>query len=263
LSNDISNQFVNKEVFKTAIDRSITALNAGNNVIFDATNIESIYRKEMLKFIKQNVNREFDAFAKVFQIDPEISKERIKKDLELNINRSNVPPEIIDTQHKTFLKDLDKIESDGYKILEKVSNELPDFEFAIDIRDGSVEDINNAINEFEKYTNYIKVNNFIANKLHRDCEKAQLFWINNALRLGDVGQYSLPWAWHIIISNSFGKKKIHSPITTRFWGAGVEYMEDIITLKEFLNVGLAGVKDYIEMKREERKFNSDVKKYNL
>jgi len=33
-------------------------------------------------------------------------------------------------------------------------------------------------------------------------------------------------------------------------------MDDIITLKEFLNVGLEGVKDYIEIK-------DNVNKYNL
>ena len=117
LTGSISDQTKNKEVFPLAFKRSVDALNLGKNVIFDATNVTSFNRKQMLDYMKNNVNRDFDAFAKVFDVNPEISKERIRKDIEAGVDRSNVPPEAIDRQHKNFTADLNKIESDGYKIL--------------------------------------------------------------------------------------------------------------------------------------------------
>ena len=45
-------------------------------------------------------------------------------------------------------------------------------------------------------------------------------------------------------------------VKTPNWGAGWDYMEYIITPKEFLNFGIEDVKDYIETK-------SDADKYNL
>lgn len=117
LTGSISDQSKNREVFPLAYERTVEALNAGKSVIFDATNIKSKERKQMLDYLKGNVSRDFDAFAKVFIADPEISKERIAKDIEAGVDRSNVPPEAIDRQHMSFLADLDKIEDDGYTII--------------------------------------------------------------------------------------------------------------------------------------------------
>jgi len=117
LTGNISDQSRNKEVFPLAFQRTIEALDAGSNVIFDATNVSSFHRKQMLDTLKQSVKREFDALAKVFEVDPEISKERIRKDIEAGVDRSNVPPEAIDRQHKNMLADLSKIEADGYQIM--------------------------------------------------------------------------------------------------------------------------------------------------
>jgi predicted kinase len=117
LTGSISDQSRNKDVFPLAFQRSVDALNQDKNVIFDATNVVSDLRIKMLNHLKQNVNKEFEAQAKIFDADPEISKERIKKDIESGVDRSNVPPEAIDRQHKNFLNDLNKIESDGYVII--------------------------------------------------------------------------------------------------------------------------------------------------
>lgn len=125
------------------------------------------------------------------------------------------------------------------KIFEKF-NELPDFEFAIDIRNSSEDDIKKANKEFEKYTDYVKINNNI--------KKSALH--------SYLIQEQPSWAWHIKIENYFDKKLIvYNGITTPNWGADVEWMEYIITLKEFLSVGLAGVKDYIELKKTTDKYN--------
>lgn len=117
LTGNISDQSKNGEVFPLAFQRTIDALNNGKNVIFDATNVVSFHRKQMLDNLKQNVNKDFDAYAKIFDADPEISKERIQRDIEAGVDRSNVPPEAIDRQYINFKNDLNKIESDGYKII--------------------------------------------------------------------------------------------------------------------------------------------------
>ena len=117
LTGSISDQSRNKDVFPLAFQRSVDALNQGKNVIFDATNVVSDLRKKMLDYIKTNVKKDFIAQAKIFDANPEISKERIKKDIEAGVDRSNVPPEAIDRQYQNFTKDLNKIESDGYELI--------------------------------------------------------------------------------------------------------------------------------------------------
>jgi predicted kinase len=117
LTGSISDQSRNRDVFPLAFERSIEALNTGKSVIFDATNIKSKDRKKMLIHLKENVTRDFDAFAKVFVVDPEISKERVVRDIESGVDRSNVSPETIDRQHMSFLADLNKIKEDGYTII--------------------------------------------------------------------------------------------------------------------------------------------------
>jgi predicted kinase len=113
----VNDQSRGNEIFNIAYQRVIDAINSGKNVIFDATNVGSSDRKRMLDFLKQNVNRDFDAYAKIFDADPEVSKERIKKDIEAGVDRSNVPPEVIDRQYQKFIGGLDNIERDGYKII--------------------------------------------------------------------------------------------------------------------------------------------------
>jgi len=117
LTGSISDQTRNKDVFPIAFQRTIDFLNAGKSVIFDATNVGSYHRKQMLDTFKEKVSIEFDAFAKVFDVDPEISKERIRKDIEGGVDRSDVPPEAVDRQHQNFTNDLDKIEADGYTLI--------------------------------------------------------------------------------------------------------------------------------------------------
>lgn len=113
----VNDQSRGSEIFKIAYQRVVDALNAGNSVIFDATNVSSSDRREMLKYLKNNVNVDFDAYAKIFDVNPDISKERIKKDIEAGVDRSNVPPEAIDRQYQKFIGGLGNLENDGYVII--------------------------------------------------------------------------------------------------------------------------------------------------
>ena len=119
LTGNISDQSKNNEVFSLAFQRAANALENNKNVIFDATNVSSDLRQKMLNYLKNSVKKDFDAFAKIFDANPEISKERIHKDIEAGVDRSNVPPEAIDRQYKNFLADIDKLESDGYKLIDQ------------------------------------------------------------------------------------------------------------------------------------------------
>ena len=113
----VNDQSRGSEIFQIAYQRVVDALNAKNSVIFDATNVSSSDRREMLKYLKNNVNVDFDAYAKIFDGNPEVSKERIKKDIEAGIDRSNVPPEAIDRQYQKFIGGLGNLENDGYVII--------------------------------------------------------------------------------------------------------------------------------------------------
>ena len=117
-----------------------------------------------------------------------------------------------------------------------------DFLFAIDIRNSTNQQINELFEEFEKYINV------------DDTDKKRIL---------EPG-YAKPWALRVDISqlgynygdgNNRNLKVYIGMVTSPGWGAGVKYMEDIITLEEFLNVGLEGVKDYIEMKNNVNKYN--------
>lgn len=114
-------------------------------------------------------------------------------------------------------------------------NRLSDFEFAIDIRDATKEELDNAIKEFEKY----------------EC----IMYNSEVMKWTEEARFAC-WAWHIELRNRYNELFIYfNGISTPNWGKGIKYMEDIITLKEFLNVGLAGVKEYIEIKNSMNKYN--------
>jgi hypothetical protein len=57
------------------------------------------------------------AYAKVFDVDPEICKARIHKDIEANIDRSNVPDDAVDRQYNTFIANKYNIPLEDFIIL--------------------------------------------------------------------------------------------------------------------------------------------------
>ena len=117
LTGNISDQSKNDLIWTIAFKKIVHALNSGKNVILDATNIESNNRKKLLNYLRDNVDRPFDAFAKIFIVDPEIAKQRVKNDIEKGIDRSNVPDWVIDRQYKKFVNDIDSLENDGFKLI--------------------------------------------------------------------------------------------------------------------------------------------------
>ena len=88
LTGDISNQTKNKEVFKLAFERVDDYLNKGQDVFFDATNVNKTQRKNFTdKYIGSDVN----VIYVVLPADVDLSWKRIRKDIREKKNRSDVP----------------------------------------------------------------------------------------------------------------------------------------------------------------------------
>ena len=117
LVGDVSDQSQNSKVWQLTKDYVINALASGKNVILDSIMTSSKNRTDFIKDLPKSNLR-----AKVFYIDPEISKERISKDIELGKDRSNVPSEVIDNKHNELMKDI-KISNKGLLDLSKLEDE--------------------------------------------------------------------------------------------------------------------------------------------
>lgn len=111
LTGDISNQSRNNEVFKLVPLRTIESLKKGFPVIVDATNLNTDLRNKFIAQIKEKIPT-LQVVYKIFKADPELSKERIKKDIESGKDRSKVPSEVIDKQMGMYNQTLNYINDD-------------------------------------------------------------------------------------------------------------------------------------------------------
>jgi len=118
LTGNISDQTKNGQVWALAFQRVADTLNAGKNVILDATNVKSEDRKRLMNHMKVHVDKPFEGFAKIFSVDPEIAKQRVRKDIEAGVDRSNVPDWAIDKQYQSFVDGINSLEVEGFKIID-------------------------------------------------------------------------------------------------------------------------------------------------
>jgi predicted kinase len=112
ITGNISDQSQNAKVWEITKKRVVNLLKNGINVILDATMTTSQNRKN---FIKDLPNAKLK--AKIFYVDPEVSKKRIKQDVESGKDRANVPDEVIDRMHDELMKSKDTIEDEGFEII--------------------------------------------------------------------------------------------------------------------------------------------------
>lgn len=117
VNGNVSDQSNMGQVWSLTFDRIVNGLNSGKNVILDATNVKSSDRIKLLKHLNTYVNQDFDAQAKIFNVDPEIAKQRVRNDINNGVDRSNVPDFVIDRQYQTFISGLNSLESEGFKII--------------------------------------------------------------------------------------------------------------------------------------------------
>ena len=111
---DITDQSKNAQIWTIAKSRVADALKQGRNVILDATNVDSSRRLEFIRGLPEHTLK-----AKIFQVDPEVAKQRIKADLENKIQRSNVPDYAVDLMYRDFKNTIDEgqLEAEGFEIL--------------------------------------------------------------------------------------------------------------------------------------------------
>ena len=88
LTGSISDQSKNKEVFKLAFERVDEYLNKGQDVFFDATNVNKTQRKN---FTDRYIGSDVNVIYVVLPADVDLSWKRIRKDIRENKNRSDVP----------------------------------------------------------------------------------------------------------------------------------------------------------------------------
>ena len=104
LTGSISDQSKNKEVFKLAFERVDEYLNKGQDVFFDATNVNKTQRKNFTdKYIGSDVN----VIYVVLPADVDLSWKRIRKDIRENKNRSDVPYFALVRQKEQYDKSLE------------------------------------------------------------------------------------------------------------------------------------------------------------
>ena len=88
LTGSISDQSKNKEVFKLAFERVDEYLNKGQDVFFDATNVNKTQRKN---FTDRYIGSDVNIIYVVLPADVDLSWKRIRKDIREKKNRSDVP----------------------------------------------------------------------------------------------------------------------------------------------------------------------------
>jgi len=111
---DISDQSVNPQAWAIAKKRVSEYLKQGKNVILDATNLISFYRKSFLEELPPH-----NLKAKIFKIDPETAKKRIKEDIQKGRLRAKVPDNVVDMMYEDFKKTVHEgeLENEGFEIL--------------------------------------------------------------------------------------------------------------------------------------------------
>jgi len=124
IGDNISDQFVNTEVWAIAKQRVIDYLNSGKNVILDATNVNTLYRQDFMEGLP-----DCTLIAKLFAIEPEVAYERIQKDLKSK-DRADVPEHVVYRMYGEFLYTAKIIENEGFEVtlIENVSDWSEDIE---------------------------------------------------------------------------------------------------------------------------------------
>jgi predicted kinase len=112
MTGNVSDQSKNGAVWDVAKKRVVANLRQKHSVILDATNVNSKNRKQFIQGLPA-----CNLKAKIFHVDPSVSKERIRKDIASGKDRSNVPDDVIDRMYMSFKDTLGKLEGEGFTII--------------------------------------------------------------------------------------------------------------------------------------------------
>lgn len=95
---DVTDQSKNELVWAIAQAKCNTAIELGNNVTLDATNVNTPLRRDFLSKLLP-----CKKIALIFEINPDVAYQRIEKDLRSGRDRSNVPKRIVYRMYGEFL----------------------------------------------------------------------------------------------------------------------------------------------------------------
>lgn len=105
LTGDISDQSRNKDVFRIADQMIDKYVRSGENVFYDATNLNTKLRKRFTERYRGVENVKITYV--VLPADVELSHKRIQKDLENQVNRSKVSYEVLQRQMEMYKDSVD------------------------------------------------------------------------------------------------------------------------------------------------------------
>lgn len=111
LTDNISDQTLNTQVWQIAKERVIGALTNGHDVILDATNVSTYHRNLFIQDLPP-----CNLLAKVFEVSPEVAYGRIAKDLKEGVDRSNVPEEVVYRMYGEFLYTKRVLKQEGFNL---------------------------------------------------------------------------------------------------------------------------------------------------
>lgn len=103
LTGSISDQSKNKEVFELAQKRIDDCIVNDKNVFYDATNINTEYRK---KFVNKYKETNVRIVYVILPADVNISYQRIKNDLDNKVDRSKVSYQVLLRQYEMYKETL-------------------------------------------------------------------------------------------------------------------------------------------------------------
>lgn len=132
------------------------------------------------------------------------------------------------------------------KHIKKFENVNKDFIFAVDITNITSEYVYQLEDKIlSEFPNFNKSGNFDFRELILQINVPQF-------------KYNKPWALVFdvhVYTISKSKSLSIQRILTPGWGSGVDYMKDIISLDEFLNIEFSEVEEYIDVKKQSNKYN--------
>ena len=103
LTGNISDQSRNKEVFKIAQKMIDDRIANDRDVFYDATNINTEYRK---KFVNKYKGTDVKIIYVILPVDVNVSNERIKNDLNNKVDRSKVSYQVLLRQYEMYKETL-------------------------------------------------------------------------------------------------------------------------------------------------------------
>lgn len=115
---DITDQSNNIDAWNLAKGMIIAALGLGRDVVLDAINTSTSYRKALYKALPFHKR-----LAKVFEIEPELAFSRISNDIKKGMVRSNVPEHSVYRHYGDFLYTKKAIEKEEFDSIEYINQE--------------------------------------------------------------------------------------------------------------------------------------------